>query len=164
MKKIIAGILAAVTVLSASSMAFAATPANSSTVANNVAIRQEVLSSRATIRGNEVTANQLRKDIVATMAKVRQKLTAMKKDPANVTQDQINALKTAIANIKSERATMVSTHKDVLKNLYPTLKAAIKARDYNTIVTQFNAIIAEQQSRISDLQNLLDSVNSVLNI
>ena len=164
MKKIIAGILAAVTVLSASSMAFAATPANSSTVANNVAIRQEVLSSRATIRGNEVTANQLRKDIVATMAKVRQKLTAMKKDPANVTQDQINALKTAIANIKSERTTMVSTHKDVLKNLYPTLEAAIKARDYNTIVTQFNAIIAEQQSRISDLQNLLDSVNSVLNI
>jgi hypothetical protein len=172
MKKIIAGFLAAVTILSVGSAAYAATPAtksspaklDSSTIANNQAIWQEVQTSRITILTNEGQVNKLRFDIRATMIQVRLKINALRKDKATVTQGQIDAIKTAITSINSERKAFATTHKDIMKNIYPALRDARKSKDYDTIKVKFDAIIAEQQSRIADLQKVLDSINSILNI
>jgi len=170
MKKIIAGILASVTILSIGSVAFATGTAktttpikaqSSSAIANNQAIRAEVLAARATIMTNEAQIKQLRTDIRTALVDAKKKIEALKADPT-VTQAQLDAIKAALASVKDGRKAFATAHKDVIKNIYPDLKVARQARDYDTIKAKFDAIIAEQQSRIADLQKILDSVKSIL--
>ncbi len=98
---------------------------------------------------------------MVALVDAKQKIEALKADP-NVTQAQLDAIKAALASVRTDRKAFASTHKDVIKNIRPDLKVARQARDYATIKANFDAIIAEQQSRIADLQKILDSVKSIL--
>ena len=109
---------------------------------------EEVLANRSQIAA-------LRGQLVELREQTRDHLQELKNNPDGVTDTQLEAAQSIADQIKAAREAMNATNGD-MRQTRQELRTARRNRDYEGMITAYNAVIKVQEQRIQQLQKLVE--------
>ena len=116
-------------------------------------LRTQILTNRTTIAAIKAEIKVEHKLVMAKIKELR--------NADTITEDQIAEIKALKQGIKMGRGTYEDNHKGVLEQERATLKAAHENKNLDAIKTGLENIIKEQNSKIVDLNAILENLNKV---
>ncbi|ATW26603.1 hypothetical protein [Candidatus Formimonas warabiya] len=168
MWKKITGILLIMGVLLTGTMVFAAETTTGETTKGKISAKlQDLKEKRAEvqplikeIRTNRTRLLQLRADARAAYQAAKDKVKELLKNKDDLTPDQTEALKEAIATLKEDKSEMESTLGDIHKEAL-NLRAARRDRDMAAYEEALHNIIAVQNTRMDHLERAISDMNMI---
>lgn len=112
------------------------------------------------IRANRTEILKLRADARVAYNNAKSNVKKLIQNKDNLTSDQIEALKASLNVLKQDKQALGDTIGDISSEL-PDLRAARQNRDTNEVKNSLNGIIAVQNTRITELNQIITDLNKV---
>lgn len=167
MKKLISVIIIVTMVFGTSAVAFAAGNGQNGVNPNKgpavlTAEFAELQALRADIKANHEVLFDLRQEIKASRLEIKTVLESLRDNKENLTEDQIAELKLILADLKLIRTDRKAIHDGRIKEQAQILKGARANKDFAAAITAMTNIIAEQDSRKTELADINDRLQVIL--
>lgn len=169
MKKMISVILLSALLLTGN-VAFAqaatlstARPSITQSVSDYKAKLAELTPLLQTIRSNRTQTLSLRANARDAYTTAKNHIKELIKNKDSLTSEQIQAIKDSLNVLKQDKQALGDTVGDIANEL-PDLRAARKDRNIEQVKNSLNKIISVQNTRITELQKVINDLNKIANL
>ena len=116
-----------------------------------------------TIRSNRTQIIELRANARNAYNKAKSHIKDLKQNKENLTSEQIQAIKDSLNVLKQDKQVLGDTMGDIAHEL-PDLRTARRDKNIEKVKSSLNTFIGVQNTRITELQKIIDDLNKISNL